>query len=420
LPNCRFYYDTQGQVAVLADSRIIAEKIDALAARAIRVVAFAVSRGRMSTGRLPDDEWILLGIMSIRDELRPESISAIQEAQQAGVQVVMITGDRKDTAVAIAKEAGLIANENDLVLTSAELAELSDTAIKERLACIRVIARALPGDKSRLVRIAQELNLVAGMTGDGVNDAPALKAADVGFAMGSGTEVAKEASEIIIMDDDFTSIGKAILYGRTIFNSIRKFIIFQLTINVSAVLISFICPLLGMENPLSIIQILWINLIMDTLAAIAFGGEPALQRFLREKPKKRDEDIISKAMWTSIGIGGLYTFAISLWFLQAQAVHNLFRSDTYRMTGYFAFFIFVALFNALNTRTEKINIFDNIRYNRGFIDVMALIAVVQIVMIHFGGATLRCYGLSAGEWLLILALAVLIIPVDMGRKLLLK
>jgi magnesium-transporting ATPase (P-type) len=256
-----------------------------------------------------------------------------------------------------------------------------------------------------------------------VNDAPALKAADVGFAMGSGTEVAKEASEIIIMNDNFNSIGKAILYGRTIFNSIRKFIIFQLTINVSAVLISFVCPLLGMENPLSIIQILWINLIMDTLAAIAFGGEPALQRFMLEKPKKRDENIINRPMWTSIGTGSLYTFIVSLLFLQSRYVGSFFRADEankYLLTGYFAFFVFTALFNSLNARTEKMNLFDNIRYNRGFIDVMALVACIQIALIHFGGPALHCYGLSAGEWLLALALAVLIIPVDLGRKFLLR
>jgi calcium-translocating P-type ATPase len=430
LPRCRYVYDAQGQAVLLGDSRIIADKIDALAARAIRVLAFAVSRGSIAGGALPEDEWTLVGVMGIRDDIRPDAVAAIKEVREAGVQVVMITGDRKDTAVAIAKEAGLITDERQLVLTSGELAELSDADLKERLTDIRVIARALPGDKSRLVRVAQDLNLVAGMTGDGVNDAPALKAADVGIAMGSGTEVAKEASEIIILDDNFSSIDKAILYGRTIFNNIRKFIIFQLTVNVSAVLICFVSPLLGMDPPLTIIQILWINLVMDTLAALAFGGEPALRRFMREKPKRRDEALVSKYMWTSIGVGSLYTFAVSLWFLTSQTVHGFFREDKYLedkyledkylMTGYFTFFVFAAIFNALNARTEQMNLFDRIMDNRGFLWVMALIVGIQIALTHWGGTILHCYGLSAGEWFLVLALAFMIIPVDLCRKFLLR
>jgi len=420
LPRCRHVYDTKGQAVPLADTRIISDKLDVLAARAIRVLAFAVSQGSIAGGALPEDAWTLVGVIGIRDEIRPDAIAAIKEVQEAGVQVVMITGDRKDTAVAIAREAGLITDEKQQVLTSGELAELSDEDLKDRLPDIRVIARALPSDKSRLVRVAQDLNLVAGMTGDGVNDAPALKAADVGIAMGSGTEVSKEASEIIILDDNFSSIDKAILYGRTIFNNIRKFIIFQLTINVSAVLICFVSPLLGMDTPLTIIQILWINLVMDTLAALAFGGEPALRRFMQEKPKKRDEDIVSKYMKTSIGVGSLYTFVLSLWFLQSQMVHDFFREGKYLMTGYFTFFVFTAIFNALNARTEQINILDQIMENRGFISVMALIVAIQIALTQLGGVVLHCYGLTAGEWLLVLALAVLIIPVDMCRKFLLR
>jgi calcium-translocating P-type ATPase len=420
LPRCQSMYDANGQVVPLMDNQIIADKLDAMADRAIRVLAFAVSKGSLAGGALPQDEWVLVGIMGIRDEIRLDAVTAIREVQEAGVQVVMITGDRKETAVAIAREANLIKREEDLVLTSGELATLSDTDLKEQLADIRVIARALPSDKSRLVRIAQDLNLVVGMTGDGVNDAPALKAADVGFAMGSGTEVSKEASEIIITDDNFSSIDKAILYGRTIFNNIRKFIIFQLTINVSAVLLCFASPLLGMEPPLTIIQILWINLVMDSLAAIAFGGEPALRRAMLEKPKKRDESIVSKYMWTAIAVAGLYVFVTSLWFLLSPAAQDFFRTEKSMMTGYFTFFVFAALFNALNARTEQINLFDSIMENKGFLYVMGFIVIIQVTLTHFGGAVLRCYGLSAGEWFLVLALAFMIIPIDLCRKLLLR
>jgi calcium-translocating P-type ATPase len=339
--------------------------------------------------------------------------------RDAGVQVVMITGDRQDTAVAIAKEAGLLSSPSDIVLTSDELSCLSDDEVKAKLSNLRVIARALPSDKSRLVRIAQDLNLVIGMTGDGVNDSPALKAADVGFAMGGGTEVAKEASEIIIMDDNFSSIDKAILYGRTIFNSIRKFIIFQLTINVAAVLISFVAPLVGMDPPLSIVQILWINLVMDTLAALAFGGEPALKRFMREKPKKRDENIVSGYMWGSILTGALLTFALSMCFLLTGFARSMFRADAdniYLMTGFFSFFILTSVFNAFNARTDQLNLFDNISKNKGFLRIIILIVVVQVLMTYFGGVILRCYGLTLNEWVFVVAAAFIIVPVDLLRK----
>lgn len=419
IEKCTTYYDENGNAVALTNKAAIEERINELAARAIRVLALAVSKEYIKDDSLPEGEWTLVGIIGIRDEVRPESATAIKEVQDAGVQVVMITGDRKDTAVAIAKEAGIIQNENDIVLTSDELGAMSDDEVKNKIESIRVVSRALPSDKSRLVRLAQECGLVVGMTGDGVNDSPALKKADVGFAMGGGTEVAKEASDIVIMDDNFSSIDKAILYGRTIFNSIRKFIIFQLTINVSAVLISFAAPLLGMESPLSIIQILWVNLVMDTLAALAFGGEPALKRYMREKPKKRDESIISKKMWSSILIGSVWIFALSLFLLLSPISNGWFRGDQtskYLLTGYFTFYIFIAAFNAFNARTDEINLFDNITQNHGFWKVILLIIVVQIIMTDFGGDILRCYGLVANEWIVVVLLAFTIIPVDIIRK----
>ncbi len=488
LQRCSHYWDENGEKQPFNMTELN-KQIDELANRAIRVLAIATSEDALGEEALPDsNNWTLVGVVGIRDEVRPESVTAIREVKGAGVQVVMITGDRKETAVAIAKDAGLLEKDSDIVLTSDELAKLSDDEIKKMMPDIRVIARALPSDKSRLVRIAQELNLVAGMTGDGVNDSPALKKADVGFAMGGGTEVAKEASDIVILDDNFNSIDKAILYGRTIFNSIRKFIVFQLTINVSAVLISFICPLLGLNNPLSVIQILWVNLVMDTLAALAFGGEPALSRFMKEKPKRRDEHIISKNMMSQIITGAAWTFILGLFLLleigstttyeitttnddgttvvSEQVYKNtLFEElniiDTavpvvkdnqeitavtinkgtpdehadvlpivnpdggyFKMIGYhaylhtlfFAFFIFIAVFNGFNARTDKLNLFDNIGRNKGFLTVFGAIAVVQILMTYLGGAILDGYGLNLVEWLLVLGMGISIIPVDLIRK----
>ena len=421
LDKCSYYYDQNGQKQPLNAIPAINAKIDELANRAIRTLALVTYDGDVQNGEIPDSGLTFIGVTGIRDDVRPDAIKAIEQVHRAGVQVVMITGDRKETAVAIAKEAGLIEIDDAVVWTSAELNELSDDEVKRNLPKLRVIARALPTDKSRLVRLAQELNLVVGMTGDGVNDSPALKKADVGFAMGGGTEVAKEASEIVILDDNFKSIGKAILYGRTIFNSIRKFIIFQLTINVAAVMISFVCPLIELENPLTITQILWVNLVMDTLAALAFGGEPAIDRYMNEKPKTRDEHILNPYMISAIGTGAVWSFAMGLVFLLTDFSHQHFRvgetdPNMYLMTGYFAFFIFTAVFNAFNARTDQKNLFDNIGGNPGFLEVMGLIVIVQVIMTYVGDVILRCFGLTGGEWLFVLGMAFTIIPIDLIRK----
>ncbi len=422
LEKCKTFYDQQGNKAIFADKAKLEAKINELAGRAIRVLAIATAEQVIEGESLPEGEWTLVGIIGIRDEVRQESITAIAEVQHAGVQVVMITGDRQDTAVAIAKEAGIVQKETDLVLTSNDLAQMSDDDIKAKLQDIRVVARALPSDKSRLVRLAQEMNLVVGMTGDGVNDSPALKKADVGFAMGGGTEVAKEASDIVILDDNFSSIDKAIRYGRTIFNNIRKFIVFQLTINVSAVMISFVAPLIGMKSPLTIIQILWINLIMDTLAALAFGGEPALQRYMSEKPKKREESIVSPSMWSSILTGSLWTFALSMVFLKLPIISDIFREGDatnptkYLLTGFFTFYVLVAAFNAFNARTTEMNVFEHIRENHGFWKVIGLIIITQVILTYVGGSVLNCYGLVFKEWVVVILMAFTIIPVDLIRK----
>jgi len=423
LKYCKYYYDEKGKRVLLINKNKVDDKITELSKRAIRVIAFATCEGNLYEDRLPDGDYTLVGIIGIRDEVREESISAIKEVNNAGVQVVMITGDRKETAVAIAKDAGLITSDDDIILTSDEVQKLSDTQLKEVLPKLKVVARALPEDKSRFIRISQELNLVVGMTGDGVNDSPALKKSDVGFAMGSGTEVAKEAGDIVILDDNFLSIEKAILYGRTIFTSIRKFIIFQLTINVSAVGISFLGPLLGIHQPLSITQMLWVNLVMDTLAAIAFGGEPALKRYMREKPKRRDEHIVSKKMWSQILTSGIYVTALSLIFLMTDIFRNNFReapNDIYIYTGYFAFFIFAAVFNAFNTRTESLNLFEHISENKNFISIMGIIFILQILMVYIGGSILRTAGLIGTEWIIVILLSFTMIPLDFIRKLLLR
>ncbi len=415
---CSYYLDAEGKAQSLSLDAIHAlnAEMDALANRAIRVLVMAMAEGEKTEEQIFAGGWSLVGIVGIRDEVRPEAVAAIEDVHGAGVQVIMITGDRKDTATAIARESGLLQSEEDLIFTSDEMGKLSDEELKELLPRLRVVARALPTDKSRLVRLGQEKNLVVGMTGDGVNDAPALKRADVGFAMGSGTEVAKEAGDIVILDDNFQSVARAILYGRTIFNSIRKFIVFQLTINVGAVLISFLAPLLGMESPLTITQILWVNLVMDTLAAMAFGGEPALSHYMEEKPRRRDESILSGEMKSAILTGSLWTVAVSLFFLLTPFAQTMFRSGDYHMTGFFTLFIFTAIFNAFNARSEDLRLFANIGRNRAFLNMMAIIVVVQVILTEVGGEVFRCFGLNLLEWVFVLLLAVLIIPVELIRK----
>ncbi len=426
LSHCTHYYDeTLTQKPLTDEIRDAMElRMTALAEKAMRVLAFATSAEGIGDNLLQN--MCFVGIVGIRDELRPEAVEAIKTAKAAGIQVVMVTGDKKETAIAIARDAKLMDSDDDLALTSEDLAALSDEELKAILPRLHVVARALPTDKSRLVRVSQEQNLVVGMTGDGVNDAPALKRADVGFAMGSGTEVSKEAAEITILDDNFNSLVKTVLYGRTIYNNIRKFIVFQLTINVSAVLLTLVGPFLGIDHPLSITQMLWVNIVMDTLAALALGGEPALARYMEEKPKRRDEAIISKNMWTAIITVGLYLTTACLLFLTQPFFLGLFNNggtlvyegrDIYFMTAFFCFYVFSAMLNGFNARTEKLNFLDNIGGNKMFFGIMALIFGVQILMVYVGGAILRTAPLDLTQLALVFLLSLAILPIGLVRKL---
>ncbi|WP_207733701.1 cation-translocating P-type ATPase [Clostridium celatum] len=406
--------DENGNVVAINKDKINA-KIDELAVRAMRVLSFAYSESKLVEDKLPED-LVIVGFVGIRDDVRVEAKQAIEEVQNAGVQVVMITGDRKETAVAIAKEAGLLRANTDVALTSEELNKMSDEEVKAIIPNLRVIARALPTDKSRMVRLAQELNLVCGMTGDGVNDAPALKRADVGFAMGSGTDVAKEAGSIVILDDNFKSIENAILYGRTIYNNILKFIKFQLTINVAAVAVCAISPFFGIEEPLKITHILWINLVMDGLGALALGSEPALKTYMKEAPKSRTQSIVSRTMMNQIVFAGIWVTILSFLFLKLPFFTEMFTNTEEHMTAYFSMFVLCAVFNGFNVRSTSTNIFEHINENMSFLKVMGIIVVVQVVLTVIGGEVFSCTPITPSHWLVIILMALTIIPVDMIRK----
>lgn len=414
---CKYYIDETGTVKELVEKNYLTTYIDTQAGRSMRLLAVAKTNGTNEDGELT-----LICVISIRDNVRKEAVNAIKEVQNAGIQVVMVTGDRKETAVAIAKEAGLLTDENDVALTSAEMADKSDDELKKILPRLKVVSRALPADKSRLVRIAQELDYVVGMTGDGVNDSPALKKADVGFAMGSGTEVAKEAGDITILDDNFSSIEKAILYGRTMFKSIRKFLIFQLTVNVAAVLTCFIGPLLGENVILTVIQLLLINLAMDTLAAIAFGSEPALKEYMNDKPVPRTASIVSKEMLTEVIISALYITFICLAILFISPVRNLFGNVdvTYLKSALFATFMMAITFNGFNARTSHINVFESLGRKKNFLLVIGAIFLMQFVFVTFGGDVLSVESLSVQSWIVCIVLAFLVIPIDMIRKVIMR
>lgn len=420
IPQCSSYYNKQATILTLSNKQKIYNEIEKYTKQGIRVIVVATKNNKTNK---EISNLTLVGFLLIKDEIRKEAKEGISLVEKAGIQTIMITGDAIDTASSIAKEINLVKNTSDIILTSDELKSMSDQQIKEIFKNIKVIARALPSDKSRLVKIGQELNLVVGMTGDGVNDAPALKKADVGFAMGSGTEVAKEASDIVILDNNFLSISKAVLFGRTIFKSIRRFIIFQFTTNMCALVLSIIGPFIGINAPITIIQMLWLNMIMDTFAGIAFSYEAPLIAYMNEPPKKNTEPIINGYMFSQIITTGLYCAILCIIFLKLPIIKEIIRTDPsnkYLMTAYFAMFIIMNIFNALNARTDRLNIFANITKNKTFIIIFTFITTVQIYLIYHGGDIFRTYGLTLKELIFVITLASTVIPIDLLRKYILK
>ncbi len=420
------YLDENGNVKDI-DTAVLNRKIDELASKAMRVLAFGYSEKALVESTINDDI-VIIGLVGIRDDVRAEAKEAIQMVQDAGIQVVMITGDRLETAVAIAKDAGLLKNDTDKAISSAQLNEMTDDEVKKIIPNLRVIARALPTDKSRMVRLCQEMNLVVGMTGDGVNDSPALKRADVGFAMGSGTEAAKEAGKIVILDDNFKSIKDAIWYGRTIYHNILKFCKFQLVINVAAVVVSAIAPFLGVEEPLKVTHLLFVNLVMDSLGAIMLGNEPALKKYMSEKPRRRDESIISKKMAAQIGVMGAWLIALSFIYLKVPFFRNLFETDAQHLTGYFVLFIVAALFNGFNVRDDGFGIFKGLNENKGFLRVFVIIVAIQALIVNAAlvpafkwiGEMFSCEPFSIAGWGIATLLGFTMIPVDLIRKMFVK
>ncbi len=411
LDKCTYYMKFDGEKRVLIDKNNVLNYINTITKNGNRVLGLAINDGI---------RYILVGFVTLKDKIRKEAFSAIESIKSAGVQVVMVTGDAKETACSIAKELKIIDNEYDIILTSEEFNNMTISDVEKILPRLKVLCRSLPEDKNKLVKIGQENNLIVGMTGDGVNDAPALKRADVGFSMGSGTEVAKETSDVVILDNNILSISHAILYGRTIFKNIRKFVVFQLSVNICAVLVSIICPFIGVLAPVTIIQVLWVNMVMDTFAGLAFSFEPALNEYMLEKPKKRNENIINSYMKNQIFFNGIYSTIICIWFLTSSFIKKIYIDDKYLMTAFFGLFIFIDIFNAFTARTSRINTFSNLFKNKIFLFIFLFITIVQIMLIYFGGELFRTTGLTFYEFEIMILIAFSIIIFDIFRKILIK
>lgn len=424
---CRSVYTSDGGT-VKADTVKLRQRMNAIASTGVRVLAAVTSEcgaaavrdaAKQAAEKMPIDissiliNASLVCFICIRDTPRTEARESVIRLTGAGIRTVMITGDNPLTASAIAKEVGILSEgDGGTVLTGGEVASMSDAELEAVLPRLRVVARALPQDKSRLVRIAKRMGFVVGMTGDGLNDAPALKQADVGFAMGSGTEVAKEAGDIVITDNNIASIVKAVLFGRTIFRSIRKFIVFQLTMNLCAVGISIIGPFIGYESPVTVMQMLWINIIIDTLAAVAFAGEAPLPSYMNEPPLPKDEPVLSPDMMTKIFALGVYTLMLCIYFLISRRTSEVFlpsEGDKRILTGFFALFIFSGMLGSLNARTDRLRLFDGLLSNPVFITVMTGVFTAQTAMIYYGGKIFDTVPLTGRELRYVLGLSLTVV-----------
>ena len=406
------YVNANGDIVDI-DHDDVKKKISSFTTKAMRVIATGYSMSPLGED-LPED-MVIISLVAIRDDVREEVPEAVKRMHGAGVQVMMVTGDVIETAVAIAEDAGLITSDADISMSAIDFDKLSDDEAKAKLPYIKVIARATPQTKLRIVKLAQELGLCVGMTGDGTNDSPALKAADVGFSMGSGTDVCKEAGDIIITDDNFVSITDAVMLGRTFMHNVMKFLKFQLPINVSLVLLSIIYSLFFGMEAIAAVQILVINIVMDSLNSLSFGGEPPKPEYMKEQPIPKGSKLLSNETIAQIGISVL-TFMAIFGVTAIPVVRNLFGSEETYATARFAMLVVMATINGFNIRTDSMNLFKGIENNTMFVKIALVIFAGIILLCQFGGAMLHCTPLNITQWAVIFALSLLVVPVDLMRK----
>ena len=417
IEHCTKVMDSSGEIIENNDNDTLSNAITAMTSNAMRCIAVAMADGDLVENEIPND-MTFLGIIGVVDPVRDEVPSAVKTAHKAGIQVIEITGDCIETAVAVATECGIY-KDGDLALTNDEFEEMSDDKVKSIISRLRVISRCSPNTKLRLVTLAQEIGKSVAMTGDRVNDSPALKRADVGFGMQGGSDVAKEASDIVLTDDNFASVVKAVELGRTFMHNIMMFLEFQLPINISLLILSVIYPMIATGALLASVQILIVNIIMDSLNSLSFGGEPPKDEYMAEKPIKKGSGLFIRGAKKRIAISTVAFIAL-YGIITFSPIANMFASETEAMTARFALLCFMAVFNGFNIRTEHINLFNGIGKNKLFSAIAIGIFVMTFTLCNFVENLIKVTALDFKHWVVVVILAFMVIPIDLIRKIIEK
>lgn len=417
IEHCTKVMDSSGEIIENSDNDTLSNAITAMTSNAMRCIAVTMADGDLVENEIPND-MTFLGIIGVVDPVRDEVPSAVKTAHKAGIQVIEITGDCIETAVAVATECGIY-KDGDLALTNDEFEAMSDDEVKSIIPRLRVISRCSPNTKLRLVTLAQEIGKSVAMTGDGVNDSPALKRADVGFGMQGGSDVAKEASDIVLTDDNFASVVKAVELGRTFMHNIMMFLEFQLPINISLLILSVIYPMIATGALLASVQILIVNIIMDSLNSLSFGGEPPKDEYMTEKPIKKGSGLFIRGAKKRIAISTVAFIAL-YGIITFSPIANMFASETEAMTARFALLCFMAVFNGFNIRTEHINLFNGIGKNKLFSAIAIGIFVMTFALCNFAENLIKVTALDFKHWVVVVILAFMVIPIDLIRKIIEK
>lgn len=417
IEHCTKVMDSSGEIVENNDNDTLSNAITAMTSNAMRCIAVTMADGDLVENEIPNN-MTFLGIIGVVDPVRDEVPSAVKTAHKAGIQVIEITGDCIETAVAVATECGIY-KDGDLALTNDEFEAMSDDEVKSIIPRLRVISRCSPNTKLRLVTLAQEIGKSVAMTGDGVNDSPALKRADVGFGMQGGSDVAKEASDIVLTDDNFASVVKAVELGRTFMHNIMMFLEFQLPINISLLILSVIYPMIATGALLASVQILIVNIIMDSLNSLSFGGEPPKDEYMTEKPIKKGSGLFIRGAKKRIAISTVAFIAL-YGIITFSPIANMFATETEAITARFALLCFMAVFNGFNIRTEHINLFNGIGKNKLFSAIAIGIFVMTFALCNFAENLIKVTALDFKHWVVVVILAFMVIPIDLIRKIIEK